>query len=266
MKPTAFLKFTLALISFCVNAQESIVLPIDPAYRNAFVNISLQSGSIEIVGHDKNEFIIDVQLDSLKTETKTTKNKNGFMRLGNNAFDIDITNSENRLDIKSYSSKGLKKLVINVPSSSDMSIVTNKGNLVVDAVHGKLDVTSNYGKIDIKGINGSVVASCPNGNVAVDFVEIDKKAPSSITSLNGKIEVSVPKKSSVSFNLLSIEGGIYSNFDMQLTPKVKSYYKNTDNGTYTSIKKWMIGTLNKGGPSIFISTVHSDIYLKTTKD
>lgn len=266
MKTTPFLLFVLILISFCAQAQEPIVLPIDATYSNALINISLQSGSLDIVGHDENQFTINVELDSSHVETKKTADKNGFVRLVNNAFGIEITNSGNRLDIKSYSSKGLNKLTVKVPRSSNMSILTNKGDLTIENVQGKLDVTNNYGKIDIKGIDGSVVASCPNGNVSVDFVAIDKKTPSSITSLNGKIEVSVPSKSSISFNLLSIEGNIYSNFEMQLIPKVINDYKNTDNGTYTSIKKWMVGSLNDGGQTISLSTVHSNIYLKTQKD
>ncbi|MEM9077776.1 MAG: hypothetical protein AAGC43_12080 [Bacteroidota bacterium] len=266
MKTTNFLIFTIALISFYVQAQEPIVLPIDATYSNALINISLQSGSMNIVGHDKNQFTIYVELDSSFAETKKTEDKDGFVRLVNNAFDLEITNSGNRLDINSYSSKGLKKLTVKVPRSSDMSLLTNNGDLGIENVQGKLDVISNYGKIDIKRIHGSVVASCPNGNTFIDFASLDKKNPSSITSLNGKIEVNVPAESSISFKLLSIEGNIYSNFDIQLIPKVINHYENTENGSYLAIKKWMVGSLNDGGQTISISTVHSNIYLKTKKD
>jgi hypothetical protein len=250
----------LSLVSY---SQDPLVIPIENPAKPGTLNISLNSGSIRVIGHDRAEFIVTAIYEESKDSGEQT-NQNGLKQLPNNSIDLSITNSDNRVDIQSRSAKGIKELIINAPFKCNIAIITRRnGNIIVESLDGNIDVTNNSGKITLTDIKGSVIASggMPNSPISIDFLEFSESTPSSITSTNEKVSLTLPSSTKATLRLKATKGEIYSDLNLDL----KSEQQKTSIGNSTSIDNWMIGKLNGGGQILTITTLHSDIHLIKNK-
>ncbi|MBN9380187.1 MAG: hypothetical protein J0H74_05450 [Chitinophagaceae bacterium] len=106
--------------------------------------------------------------------------------------------------------------------------------------------------ISVKNSTGPLVLSTINGGVDVVFNEISKDKPSSIATINGEIDVTLPAKSAVNLEMRNIQGGMYSDFDLF-----------TDDKQMKRVGGGAINTrLNGGGVDLKMTNINGNIYLR----
>ena len=101
-------------------------------------------------------------------------------------------------------------------------------------------------------LTDQVVLSTINGTVNVTFSEISKDKPTSIASINGEIDVTLPAKSAVNLEMRNFQGGMYSDFDF---PTDDKQMKKVGGGTVNA-------RLNGGGVGLKMTNINGNIYLR----
>lgn len=106
--------------------------------------------------------------------------------------------------------------------------------------------------ITVKNSTGPLVLSTINGAVEVTFSEISKDKPTSIASINGEIDVTLPAKSAVNLEMRNMQGGMYSDFDF---PAEDKEMRRVGGGAVNA-------HINGGGVSLKMTNINGNIYLR----
>jgi len=184
-------------------------------------------------------------------------------------LDVRAEENENTVRINAgMTNRKLLGLTIKVPQNTgriDVGTINN-GDISVSNVSGKIEISDINGAITATGISGSVVANTVNGDVIVKFKSVDPKAVMSFSSLNGKIDITLPADTKANLKLKSDRGEMFTDFDIAVDkaqPKLET--KNEDHFHQIKINDWISGTINGGGPEITMESQFSSIYIRKAK-
>jgi len=113
------------------------------------------------------------------------------------------------------------------------------------------------------------VAHSLNGAVTVVMDRVTAGKPMSFTSLNGKIDVTLPADTKARLRLKTDNGSAYSDFDVKLEPdSSKPVLENSSagKGRYKiRMDRSLYGSINGGGPEIQFKTVNGNIQIRKGK-
>jgi DUF4097 and DUF4098 domain-containing protein YvlB len=191
----------------------------------------------------------------------------GMTRIGaRTGLDVEEDHNVVTISAGSFTSRSGANLTIEVPVNTNLQLRTVNGPVIdVTGVNGDLEIENNNGSIKLTNVSGSVVAHTLNGAVTVSMDRITGNKPMSFTSMNGKIDVTLPDDTKARLRLKSDNGSIFSDFDVKLEadlnkPVVED--TRTQNGKYKiSIDKAVTGTINGGGPEYTFQTMNGNILI-----
>ena len=155
-----------------------------------------------------------------------------------------------------------------VPASSAVSLKTLTGNLHVQGVLGELDLESTNGAITLDQVGGSIVAHALNGSITANVVRLDADKPFSFSTLNGRIDVTLPASMHATLNVRSDQGDVYldQGFDFKSPAPSSSTSKSESNGMLKlRMDKTIRGTINGGGVEINIRSFNGNILIHKGK-
>jgi DUF4097 and DUF4098 domain-containing protein YvlB len=109
--------------------------------------------------------------------------------------------------------------------------------------------------VQLKDVTGPLVISTIAGNVDVVFAGSFSGKPSSISSISGEVDVTLPAKMATDLLLKSITGIIYSDFDFPQSEKEMRQV----GGNKITYK------LNGGGTGLDLVSISGNIYLRKGK-
>ena len=84
--------------------------------------------------------------------------------------------------------------------------------------NASLDVETTNGSIALTNLSGGISARTSNGSVTVRLDHPPPDKPMSLSSLNGKIDVTIPADTKARLLLKANHGAIYSDFDVKIEP------------------------------------------------
>ena len=250
---------------------EEMVVPLSEPGKPVTLEAKLMSGSIKVIGYEGKDVIVLVHMDSTKDEDgDEDDDSKGMKKIGSTGgLDVRAEENENTVRINAgMTNRKLLGLTIKVPQNTERIDVgtINNGNISVSNVSGKIEISDVNGAITATGISGSVVANTVNGDVIVKFKSVDPKAVMSFSSLNGKIDVTLPADTKANLKLKSDRGEMFTDFDIAVDktqPKLET--KNEDHFHQIKINDWISGTINGGGPEITMESQFSSIYIRKAK-
>jgi DUF4097 and DUF4098 domain-containing protein YvlB len=121
------------------------------------------------------------------------------------------------------------------------------------------------------GISGSAVAHALNEDLTATFVKVNPQKSLSLSSLNGKIDVTLPSDVKANVYMKSDQGEIYSDFDLKvltedISPSSRVQENKGKKGKFrVSIEKRVRATINGGGQEIQLTNFNGDIYIRKGK-
>lgn len=269
--------FALTMLSFSnVLAQEPeidrVSVPLTDPSRPVTLEVGLISGSITVKGYDGKEVIVEAvpRYHDYRKDKESKAEKGGLKRIPNTSSGLTVEEQDNVVEVSTGWRGGSRTtdVTIRVPMNCSMKLSTvNEGNILVENVNGDLEVNNTNGKVTLNGITGSAVAHALNGDLVVHFNKVTAEKPMSFSSLNGKIDVTLPADIKASVMMKSDMGEIYSDFDLKMD---RSFTKKEDSGKtkgkyHVSIEKTMKGTINGGGQEIQFNNFNGDIYIRKGK-
>jgi DUF4097 and DUF4098 domain-containing protein YvlB len=234
----------------------------DPAKRGK-IKVHLNSGSITIKGTARKDVLVRYKSEE-DEEEKENKTKDGLKRVSGGGIDLEASENDNYVTIKSGSWNNEVNLEIEIPSGFDVQAHTyNNGDLMLSNVQGELALTNYNGEITALNISGSVVVTTYNGEIKLTFDKVKENTPMSFITYNGDIDVSFPSTVKASVKMKTEQGDIYTDFDMKITSTGPKKTEDTKSGKYKIvIDDWKKGDINGGGPEITMKTNNGDVYIR----
>ena len=255
--------------------KEQLVVALSAPGQPGALEVSLVSGSIHVIGYDGKTVVIDATARTRRSSRDEDGGDddekvppNGLKRIAaSNSLRLSAEEKNNRVAVSTDSHVRPVDLTIKVPQRFSLNIRTvNQGDIVVDNVTGELEVTNVNGAIQLNQVAGSAVANTVNGNLVATFRSVKAGAPMAFSTLNGKVDVTLPATTSAALKLKSEQGSIFSDFAVAVTRTAPKVTRTAKNGVYRlSTDDWTYGKINSGGPEIMLKSFNGDIYLRKGK-
>ncbi|RDC65494.1 DUF4097 domain-containing protein [Adhaeribacter pallidiroseus] len=228
--------------------------------KNNQVQIEVYRSSVAIVGHNADEVIIEAP------DYEVPERAEGLRSLFSEAEDntklgLSVNKDNNILKIVQANRRG-GHYTIKVPKN--VAVVYHESS----PFGGKFELTDTAGEIDLElhhagatltNITGPVNANTVHGHLDIKFAELNQAKSSSIKSVHGPIDITLPGNTKADLELEANHGEIYTDFDISRPSNSKNGLPQIAGGG--TIK----GKTNNGGVEMNVSAVHSNIYIRKQK-
>ncbi len=270
-----FIKYVLAAI-LCTAlpatafSQESdsdhFTIPLSDPSREATVKVNLFNGSITVKGYDGQEIIADMEYrENHKPKKRHQADTTGLKKIATFGG-LSIDEDNNVVNIRRDFIFSPSSIKLQVPKRTTLVLKTaTNGDISIEQVHGEIEVSNISGHVTLTDVAGSVVAHALSGDVNVTLKEIDPGKSMSFSSMSGNIDVSFPEDLQANVSMSTINGEIYSGFDIKIDPtrdRVKEDDSEKEGGFMHRIGGGVKGSINGGGPEIQFKTFSGNIYIR----
>ncbi len=249
-------------------AKEQLTVVLSAPGKPGSLEVELVNGSIRVTGYSGKDVVIDAAARASKHPSTSPGNVAGMKRISaGNSLSLTAEEKNNRIEISTESWKSPIDLVIKVPRNFSLKVSTvNDGDITIDNVAGELEVTNVNGDITLSQVAGSAVANTVNGDLKATFTRITAGAPMAFSTLNGKVDVTLPANASAALKMKSDQGNVYSDFDVALSKGQPKVTHTSQNGlSRLSTDDWTYGKINSGGAELMMKTFNGDIFLRKAK-
>ncbi|PIQ21243.1 MAG: hypothetical protein COW65_10265 [Cytophagales bacterium CG18_big_fil_WC_8_21_14_2_50_42_9] len=225
------------------------------------VIINMANSGVQVTGHNSDEVIIETN-----TYKAPPARAEGLKSLYNQVEDntglgLGVEKENNTLKITKASREG-GQYTIKIPRNASVvyreSTWTGSDFNLKD-VAGEIEVKLNNASANLINVTGPVVVNTTNGKINIKFSSLNQNKPSAISTINGSIDLTLPANTQANFKLRSIQGEIYSDFDMNLKKETKGDIPMIGGGNTIE------GKTNGGGVEMSVYTINSEIYIRKSK-
>lgn len=237
---------------------------------NGFVEITSDNGStIRMEGERIIRAKDQQNMDLAKKEVTVDFNeKDGTAQAYvNGPFRSNGRNEENNHGFHDHPKREYQVMynfTIRVPKSMDLQLRSVNGHITVKDVRGTFDVNAVNGKLDMVGMRGAGHARAVNGATHVEFAE-NPTADSSINTVNGKVELTLPSRVNALLKFKTVNGHVYTDFEGLPVNSTTKLQEQDGRRVYNSRRTPQEFKLGSGNPVIDIQTVNGAIEIKKGK-
>lgn len=121
---------------------------------------------------------------------------------------------------------------------------------------GEVEIQSKTSNVHLINVTGPVTASSTSGNITVVFSKLNQTQPTSISDISGDIDITLPKDTKANFDMKSISGEIYTDFNMDMKNK------RTTGMNYIGGGSVIESTINGGGVDVNMRNISGNIYVR----
>ena len=235
-----------------------------PKVKNKIVITNLL-GSISIQNTSGNVIIIESDFDldrperadGLRLLGSAEDNTNLGLNIGEENGMVNIQGVNNQ--VRDY------KYKISVPAGMSLNLDYSSpfcnGDIAVDGYAGSLEVKTLNANVKITNSEGPFTVNSISGNVEVVFNKLNQTEPTSLASVSGFIDLTLPSTEKATFEISNLTGNIFNNLDLKGVA-----VKNRDNRAsgLEPVKQQGgdVFNLNGGGQKLFLKAISGNIYLR----
>jgi DUF4097 and DUF4098 domain-containing protein YvlB len=254
------------VLIFCMvpaTAQESpqlINIPLTNPGESIFLEISILSARIEVIGEDRDDVEIEVSIVDSERKIITPSGAKPFRNRG---YSLQVNEHNNRITIGTDWRANKVTVVVRIPRLADLDLSTvNDGEIIVSDISGDLELSNTNGPITANRISGSVIAESVNETIDIGFVDIDDNKATSLESINGDLYLRLPTGTGAQIHLDTARGEITSDFEVELQPAKQSIERDEhQGGVAIRIESVIVADINGGGRIIRLKSLHGDIHI-----
>ncbi len=242
------------------------------------IDIQFGAKKIKIVGHDKNEIIITTDFKGEFPETTPTKENGdlpdravGLKPLvpspkGNSGIGLIIDKQGDHIIVRKTPQNNITiSYTFYIPNKVSLNIMPmhQPGNtdFEIENLSGEVNIHGLNSDIKMKDVSGPIVANTSNGSVEIVYNNVTPDKPNSILSVNGFVDISLPKDISANLEIHAINGEVYTDWEIKADKDVENNMMLVPNMNMFNLE----GTINGGGTPISIQSVNGDIFLRKKK-
>jgi len=263
--------FLCCIMSITAMAQDKerkvkkLTVPLSEPGKRGKLTVELINGSITVQAYNGKDVIVNAV--TMENTSQPTKTADGMYKIPNNSYGLEIQERDNHVEIETESWKKRVDFEILIPKEFDLELKTvNRGEIVVSGIHGEIEVSNVNSSITLNDIEGNVLANTVNGKILATLNKVTPDVQMSFTTLNGKIDLTLPPNVKATARIQSDFGDIYSDFNMELEEQ-PTKLKTSEHGNYKKLEvgKWVVGKINGGGPELRLKNTHGNIYIRQKK-
>jgi DUF4097 and DUF4098 domain-containing protein YvlB len=257
------------LVAEDANVDRATVRLSDPS-KPAWLRAHTINGGISVKGYEGKDVVIEARVRG-KDDGGGSDRYPGMKRLPMKSTGLTVEERDNVVEVKTESWRVPADLVIQVPFNTSLRLgCVNDGSIVVEKATGEIEAQNVNGPITLTNISGSAVANTTNGSVIVTFARIDPAKAMSFVTLNGNVDVTLPRGSKANLSMkIDRNGDIYSDFEIATRPAPLAEgtgARSAKDGRYVlKIDRSVYGSINGGGQEITLKTFNGDIVLHEPK-
>ncbi|MFK7958774.1 MAG: hypothetical protein AB8B96_21980 [Lysobacterales bacterium] len=242
---------------------ETITIPLTRPGKPAWIEISILSAHIEVIGENREDVQFDVSV--MKGERRIIT-PSGPKPITTGGYSLEVEEDDNRVKINTDWRTSRVRVVARVPVNANLDLSTvNDGVIEVDNIRGELDLRNVNGPITATGITGSVIAESVNENIRIELDALTEGNAVALTSVNGDLSVGLPAKTGAEIHIDTARGEIYSDFEVEVVPtKPMVDRKREGRGVKVKVESVITAKVAGGGPVIKLKTLNGDIQLAET--
>ena len=146
-----------------------------------------------------------------------------------------------------------------------------EGNIEVKNISGEIEINTVNSNITLLDISGEAAINTVDGDLLVTFENIDREKPMYFSTVDGDIDVTFPSDTKANLSIKSVDGDIFTDFEIDISRKPEVEKKKTSTGTVDvfgligSLGNGITGKINGGGQEIQLITVDGNIYVRKGK-
>jgi hypothetical protein len=249
-------------------AQDKVTVPLSDPSQPATVKARLIQGSITVkVGTGPQVVVESASTGTNLPPVLPSNIPPGMHRIDAGGRGFNVEEDHNMVTIgPDRGGMGLN-LTIQVPANTSLELWTvNGGRIDVTGISGEIDAENTNGSIELKNVSGAVTAHTTNGSVTVSLDHTPPDKPMSFSSLNGKVDVTLPADTKARLRLKTTNGEIYSDFDVKVEPDTTKPVVEDARGQGGRYRIRMdrtgiVGSINGGGPEYSFQTMNGTILI-----
>lgn len=249
------IKITLFAFVFCtvLSAQDDYTQSLDGI---EWVKVESKADII-VKTHSENQLRIKA-----KSTSKAPEKAKGLKLVGAGGSDntdvgFYVVKEGNNLIVRNLRKWNNGNAEIYLPANQNISVTTNgtsESDIRIYGFKGEIEANARLnGGIKIEGVSGPVTANSLNGGIDISFVDVNQDSPITVYSTNGAIDIKLPGNTPADLSLGSVNGEIYTNFDLKF-PEIDGLKSITTQ----KIKQ----AVNGGGVQLQLKTTNGNIYLR----
>lgn len=228
--------------------------------KNNQVQIEVYRSSVQVVGHNGDEVII--QTDNYNLPERAAGLRSLFSEVEDNTnMGLAVIKENNTLKIVQASRRG-GNYTIKVPKNVTLiyhEASPHGGKFELSDTAGEIDIDLFHASATLTNITGPVKAKTLHGHLDIKFAQLNQAKGSSINSVHGPVDITLPANTKADLELKAVHGEIYTDFDISRPSQGKDGLTKLAGGN--SVK----GKTNNGGVEMNVSAVHSDIFIRKQK-
>lgn len=154
---------------------------------------------------------------------------------------------------------------ISIPSGLAINLDYNSpfatDDIEVESFKGSLEIKTLASSVKLTNTSGPLTVGSVSGDIEVVLSNISQEGPTSLATVNGLIDLTVPSSEKANFEISCVMGDVYNN--LELVNKSKTS-EDKRSGGLDAIKynEGSSFTLNGGGQKVIVSSVSGNIYLR----
>jgi len=217
-------------------------------------------GDVEIVGYDGNEVVFSTEdrKDSDSERAEGLRPISGSGLEDNTGIGLSVIESGDAIEVNPMSKRSGPNYKIQVPRNVKVFYEHSTAygdKVVIKDISSEIEASTNHSSLWVENVTGPMTINTVHGQIEAIFSEVNQASPTTIVSVHGLIDVSLPSNTKVNLKMRTAWGEIFTDMDISMDKATES------NSSTTKIS----GTINGGGVPMDISTSHSNIYLRTKK-
>jgi hypothetical protein len=247
------------------NDADRLTIPFSDPSRPGMLNVNTLNGSVRITAGSGTAVTVEVPGGRGQANRQATESR-GLRRI-DGVGGVSVQESNNVISVRS-GTRSNANLMIQVPVRTNLIVdALNGSRIVIEGVDGEIEVNNSNGNVALNDVSGSVVAHSTNGNVSAVIRRVTPEKLMAFTSVNGNVDVTLPADVKANVKMRTLQGGIYTDFDIQLQSIGSNALSTTSSranqrGPYVEIDRNMFGTINGGGPDFELRTVNGNLYIR----
>ena len=137
-----------------------------------------------------------------------------------------------------------------------------KDDVIVDSFTGSLEIKTLNANVKITKSSGPFTINTISGDLEISFDKINQSEPTSLASVNGIIDVTIPTSDKANIEISTINGNVYNNLDLKAVAKEKKEDRHAYGMDAIRMQGGTSYTLNGGGQKVFLKSISGNIYLR----
>lgn len=229
--------------------------------KDSRVILSMFNSGVQIVGYNGDEVIIEADSHGAPPErAKGLKPMYNQME-DNTGFGLAVTKENNTIRINKASRQS-GNYVIRIPKNVAVVYAETNwtGNDITMAdMNGEIELKLNNSNATLTNVTGPIIANTTAGDIVAKFSGLNQSKPTAISSVAGTVDISLPASTKASFKLKTLQGEVYSDFDMNRAGNTKNGLPRVAGGDTIE------ATTNGGGAEVSLYTITGDMFIRKSK-